>query len=295
MADCLGLSYTPLTQKHWGIDLRVVTAGKTREIRGVGTPSQVLRQASEPKRGLVLLMDEAQTVAMEDEKAAMTHTLNAIHNGELGQPVILLAGGLGTTEATFGKLGISRFRQGCVVNLGRLDAKVERAVIHDWLVLDGGTTGDVTPWIDAIARETDGWPQHIVCFTQPAAQVLQLNQGRMTDPGLTYMLRRGRDGKAEYYDGRVLGISRGNRTALAQVLVERAPSTELEEEEVLALLAQVNAPDRVQAVFDMILHKGVLAWTPSGRLAIPIPSMQDWLIRMHPPERKLGAGGLGRV
>ncbi len=289
MAECLGLSYTPLTQKHWGIDLKVVIAGKTREVRGVSTASQVLRQASTPERGVVLLLDESQNIlglAEGPHELDANSTLNAIHNGELNRPVILLAGGLSTSEAVFGRLGISRFRAGNRVNLGRLSPPSERSVIHDWLVKDGGAAGDVTPWIDTIAGKTDGWPQHIVSFTQPAAHVLRHRNGIMTQNGLAWVLEQGEVKKDDYYTGRVVGIARKHRIALSQILQGREAT--LEEDEVLELLGETTAPHKVQEVFDTILHKGVLAWTPEGALAVPIPSMEDWLVRTYAPEKKRG-------
>ena len=36
-------------------------------------------------------------------------TLDVIHNGKVGSPVVLLTAGLGMTESTYGSLGISRF------------------------------------------------------------------------------------------------------------------------------------------------------------------------------------------
>ena len=44
-----------------------------------------------------------------------------ILNGQVGRPVILLAGGLGTTEMAFESIGVSRIEDGLRVRLGPFD------------------------------------------------------------------------------------------------------------------------------------------------------------------------------
>lgn len=123
----------------------------------------------------------------------VANTLNAIHNGEIGCPVILLAGGLGTSDNVFNALGISRFIDGCIINLGQLSKSVEYAVIRDWLAKDGQAKKDVTPWIETIAKETHGWPLHIMGYVQPAAATVRKNGCELTESGLSFALRAGRE------------------------------------------------------------------------------------------------------
>ncbi len=97
-----------------------------------------------PDQGVVLILDEAQRIATfagKPYEIEVIGPLDVIHNGNLGKPAILLAAGLGTTEASFGKLGISRFSEGCVVELGALSKESERLVIEDWIKKDGKGQG----------------------------------------------------------------------------------------------------------------------------------------------------------
>ena len=205
MADCLKKPYN--LSRHWSVraGINVISAEFSGErVDIVKVASLLGKHAS--KKGLLLILDEAQrlsTLTGGPHDTASVDTLDAIHNGKLGRPVILLAGGLGSSQAAFGSLGISRFADDCIVDLGRLDHASERAVIRDWLVKDGGAKGDVTPWIDAIAAETHGWPQHIMTYAQPAAWWLRQDGGELTDAGLTYTLKRGRTSKTKYYQNRV--------------------------------------------------------------------------------------------
>ena len=149
-----------------------------------------------PKKGLLLLLDEVQTL-IDLSEGPRTHlakaTLKAIHNGQLGCPVILMSGGLGTSENAFYAMGISRFDKGCIINLGRLSEMSEREVISDWLVKDGQAKKDVTPWVDTIAAETHGWPQHIMSYAQPAAASVRRNKGELIKSGLDFALKTGRE------------------------------------------------------------------------------------------------------
>ena len=133
--------------------------------------------------------------------------VNAIHNGELERPVILIATGLGTTEEAFGTLGVSRFAKHCIVELGPLGKEAECAVLHDWLTRDGKATRDTTVWIDAITQETYGWPQHILSYVEPALDQLHANNGVMTAEGLNTVLEEGRTGRVAYYKQRAKDLA----------------------------------------------------------------------------------------
>ena len=127
-----------------------------------------------------------------DQYGIATGLLNAIHNGRLGRPVILIAAGLETTAEAFGKLGISRFEGDARVELGALGKEAEHAVLYDWITEDGKATGDTTAWIDSIAKETHGWPQHILSYVKPALDQLHADKGVMTAEGLATVLEAGR-------------------------------------------------------------------------------------------------------
>ncbi len=170
------------------------------------TPLEVLGGTKKP---LLMVLDEAQVLSTEDisptnHRSTATSLLTFIHNGNIGKPAILLAAGLGTTKASFGKLGISRFGRDCVVELGALSKKSERLVIEDWIKKDGEGQGDPSAWVDAIVQETHGWPQHIQCYADLASVYLQANGGIMTQDGLTSVLEAGHEARKAYYQGRLV-------------------------------------------------------------------------------------------
>ncbi len=171
---------------------------------------KILRRGKQP---LLLTLDEAQTLGTgnappSDHTGTAINVLDAIHNGKLNKPVVLVAAGLGTTVKAFGSLGISRFSGECLIELGALEKEAERAVIHDWLIKEGGAKGDPAAWIDAIAQETHGWPQHIVSYVEPALEQLAADNRGMTADGLNTVLEAGRNFRLAYYEQRADGFSR---------------------------------------------------------------------------------------
>ena len=282
MAATLDITITTRTQTHWEIDAKLGSGDSSYDKPGVSAVSSVLSQAVPRAAGLILELDEAQELsdfADVPETSDIKATIKAIHNGQLGRPVILLAGGLGLTKRAFKDLGVSRFRSGCLAYLGRLSADSERAVIRDWLIKGGDARGDVEPWVDAIAQETDGWPQHIINFAEPASQVIRQSRGVMTPQDLIRVLDDGRLRKDQYYKGRVEDILPKDQVLLGAIIAYSGKGAVWDPEEFREALDTRQRRDGVSGsdVADIALARGVLASTVDG-LHIPIPSMEDWLV-----------------
>ena len=283
MAQNMGESYITREHRTTTLNANVIARKTAKEKVGYATVPQLLKGIV-PNTGALLIVDEVQTIrALADcpYGPSVTTTLNAIHNGDLHRPVILLAGGLGVSEKAFSALGISRFDGGCIVNLGRLSEAAERAVTHDWLVKEGKARGDVTPWIDAIAAEAHGWPQHLMCYAQPAAKMVLSSNGELTTSGLAYALAQGRAGKVEYYRARSNDVSEAVCIALGNLLSSLPPDFELDEHTIMEALKVGQTLDGAKTDFNTLLHKGVIAKTPSRKFTVPIPSMHDWLVDQY--------------
>ncbi len=261
------------------------TEGQSSEYRGASV-LKTLKSAAQSS-GLVLVFDEAQTLHKDiggPHDSELTRQLKLIHNGKVGAPVILLAGGLGISKSVFGTFGISRFVTGCVVNLGRLSPEAEREVIRDWLVKAGGAHGalkDLTHWIDTIAAETYGWPQHIQTYAPPAARWLRETGGTLTEQVPAEVLAKGHESKIECYESRVEGTKLIYRETLANLLLQKGPNASFREEELITAFHRVGGPGDAAAVFQHALYKGVVVERGDGRFAIPIPSMHTWMVQEY--------------
>ena len=246
----------------------------------VRTTLEILRRGDDP---LLLELDEAQMLQTTihplppDQFGIATGLLKSIHNGELGKPVILVAAGLGTTVDAFGTLGISRFEKDALVQLGAVGKEAEHAVLHDWLTKDGKATGDTWGWIDAIAQETHGWPQHILSYVGPALDRLYTDNGVMTAEGLNAVLEEGRTGRAVYYKQRARGFSIQQCHSLAKLFANVPRGGSLELEDIMMSLTQDHGVEKARGIFHRALHKGILD-ERDNCFAVPVPSMHDWLV-----------------
>ena len=246
-------------------------------------PDEILHAIGGGEEPLLLKLDEAQTLQKTvpplppDQYGIATGLLNAIHNGTLQRPVILIAGGLGTTGEAFRSLGISRFARRARVELGALGKDTERAVLHDWLTKEGKATGDTTAWIDAIAQETHGWPQYILSYVDPALDQLEADKGVMTADGLVTVLEAGRALRTAYYRERVEDFDEEHLHIFANVIAAVPLGGSTTGSTIMAPLTQEYGSEEAKALFRRALYCGMLH-KQAGRYAVPIPSMHDWLV-----------------
>ena len=258
--------------------------GHERELSGLAV-SEIIRKAAR-RRGLILVLDEIQGLRrLADSSsavaAATAECLDQIHNGRIGAPVVLLAGGLGTSERVLSALEISRFRANCLHQLAPLEPEEARSVIRDWLVKDGGaasTDAQLAHWIDVLAAECHGWPQHLQIYAQPAAAWVQNNKGVLTGDIPEQVLALARRFRSEYYHQRASVLNWQDRSVLADFLAQKDPSDPMLENDLIAAFSRDRSSEEARKVFDGLVRKGVVAETPDGRYRIPVPSMRRWLV-----------------
>ncbi len=237
-----------------------------------------------------MILDEAQHLGEDSRvtgkyKDDVRDLLNQIHNGNLGKPVILLAGGLGMTFKALEALGISRIAKKCKFNMGPLEEGVARGVIQDWIKEEGKAQGDTTAWVDAIAKETCRWPQHIIAYTEPAADHLKEKGRKMTGAGLATVLEQGRENRREYYEGRMAEFVSEERTSFAQIISSVPQDRPLKKTEILAHLAKEYGEEKAKDLFFRSVQKGVFYYSAKVvDYSVPIPSMRDWLLENYLPK-----------
>ncbi len=253
--------------------------------RKASTPLAGLKEGTTP---LLLLLDEAQELIDIPSEPPLPFMrakslLTSIHNGRVTRPVILIAAGLGGTGEAFTRLAMSRSGKGYQIDLAPLRKTPTRAVIQDWLIEEGGAKGDPTIWIDAIAPETHGWPQHIMAYVEPAIDYLKAHTGQMTPAGLDAVIHEGREARKEYYEGRVSEFIVEERETLARALARPGPN-EFRYTDILESLSKDVGSERAEQIFVRALHKGVID-KQRGYFVVPIPSMYDWLQQEYGPGR----------
>ncbi len=274
--------------------------GKAEERYGPATRMLLKQHVVGLRKGLLLTLDEVQDLsaygAIPERRTAIMDVLNVIRNAKVGGPVVLLAGGQGNSMSVLGTFGMSRLLGGCLHNLGILDASAERRVICDWII-KGGQVRTAHPrhlgrWIDAIAAETDGWPQHIHSFAPQAAWWLRRHGSFMSETVPDEVMASGRAQKRAYYAQRIATINPPYCGSLAE-FVKRDPSVAGWDMRHIIRTFQdvVLREDAPMGVFHEAVRKGVLA--RAGRLyCIPIPSMHRRLTDAYADRSEdVGDGG----
>ncbi len=284
MVQAIGKSYTISRSLSGGLEAKILHASAAKELAGDASPAEVLSHLAPPE-GVILKLDEAQKLhkVLPQNIEGTTDTLDMIHNGEIGKPVILLAGGLGTTKDILKTLDVSRFGDGCSHEIGPLNKKAERAVITDWLTIAGGARGDVSAWVNTITEKTHAWPQHMVCYSRRARDVLILTGGGMSNDGLREVLQQGEKARNSYYEARMEGVTREDREIIAQVLSTKDPTEPLLKTEVIEALRTRHTHQAAEDMFKDLLHRGVLAQTKEGDYQIPTPSFHRWFTEGYGP------------
>ncbi len=251
------------------------------------------------ERGLLLVVDEAQHLFAyrdADYYPELVGQLNAIHNGEIGAPVMLLAAGLSTLEAAFGEYGVSRFDEDCRIYLQRLNPDSARAVIRDYLTISGGVRGqqvELHDWVYKLEQHTQRWPAHIAAWGEKAAAILQANGSRLTAEAWETLERRGRQRDNVYYASRLVGVAQADIDVLGRLLSRKERGAILYEREVFAALAEDRTEAEIRHVFQRVLEKGILAYNLDRNLVVPIPSMHYWLLNRYQEMRKSIAPTVG--
>ncbi len=269
--------------KVGGGSVRVGISGNGEaEVSAERSPQTVKNLLQGSKNPLLLTLDEAQILGKENEFPAdrirtVRHVLNDVHNGKLDRPVIFIAAGLGTTVDAFSSLGVSRFEGRCLVTLGALGKEAERAVLRDWLTKEGLAKGDPSSWIDSIAKETYGWPQHILSYVDPALKQLGADKREMTAEGLNAVLEAGRAKRGAYYEQRVRGFDEEHRQTFASLFVDLPLGGSITGNAIRSSLTQEYGVAQADKLFRRAARQGAID-ERRGRYVIPVPSMQDWLV-----------------
>ncbi len=286
LAQTFGKSYVTRKQTATNLDAKVLSREYIKEVAGDSSVIQVLQKLI-PDHGVVLILDEAQKIDVfvgKPVESEVISLLERIHNGKLDQPAILLAAGLGTTKASFGKLGISRFGRNCVVELGALSKESERLVIEDWIQKKGRGQGDPSAWVDTIARETHGWPQHIQCYADLASEYLKANDGVMTADGLSSILEAGHEDRKVYYKQRVDDLEPDEIQCLAGSILDRSVGHPTPRLQIMSAFIDNYGDSKAEKLFKKFVSKGILEKREMG-YSVPIPSMHTWLKETYTRER----------
>ncbi len=248
----------------------------------VSTVRELMRQREEQSKPLLLFLDEAQTAA-GDLPNGKSSILPNLHAGN-ARNVALIAGGLSDSEATFNRLGVSRFGSESVRTLQPLDEENVLDALDAFLA--NNAFGIECDGYDMALRqlvvdESFGWPQHLTNVLRSLGEELIKVGGRLAECDLHAIQQASQARREDYYARRINTIPspllhevisvlpKGQGTTSYTVLsaVERAYKTHP--------LIEKELP--YDDAYDALLHCGVLQKDTIENLTVPIPSMHDYI------------------
>ena len=264
------------TRREFGVGW--LKAGRTREhARHTGRLFALLLASSHTRMwrdvALLLTIDELQTVRPNGLAA-----LRVLHEGDHGCPMLVVGIGLQHTPAVLAGSsatpGISRLAQ--VIRLRPLQYDDAVDAIECNLLALGHTVPKTC--LQALAKASQGFPQHIHGYLAAALQAIDEHGGLNEGPSLQSALQAGQQARIDYYDSR-LRLLQGIKPmqALAATMNQRDTSALAIEDAALELdTAGFNG----QEALDKAIVHGVLAEDPPGSISFGIPSFHGYMVEL---------------
>ncbi len=241
---------------------------------------------------LVVFVDEAQNIPVTRTTRDL---LDCLHRDSQGIPLVAVFFGLSDTLDVLRQCGLSRFAADRVVNLEPLS--MAEAVSSFRRLLDSYYTGSQeqkSDWANALAKLSQGWPQHVNRIGVAAGRVIRANQGQLMPSLLEQALAKGEEQKNAYYSSRIeagssrswiykqLAVTAGSKKG------ELAGTLSCDEIDLLTEAVRERKNETVEEFLSNALHAGILAPVQGmpDQYKIPIPSLADYLrsLPVEPPQ-----------
>ena len=222
---------------------------------------------------LVLTIDELQTI----QPSGLT-ALRVLHEGDHGCPMLVVGIGLQHTPSVLAGSsdtpGISRLAQ--IIQLRPLPHDDALDAIKGNLQVLGHTIPEASA--DALAKASQGFPQHIHGYLAAALQAIEEHGSLQEGPSLQAALQAGHQARTDYYDSR-LRLLQGIKPmqTLAGAMDQRG-TIALAIEDAVAELDKAGFNGK-EALDKAIAH-GVLAEDSPGAVSFGIPSFHGYMVAL---------------
>jgi len=283
-----------ITTTYGGGISSVISAGAERSKKDAGmsampTFATILPLLKKRLNGkpVVLFLDEAQD-AVGDRPNGTNSLIQELHKGHSG-PFLLIAGGLSDSKSVFKQIGISRFGRNRLHALGLLSGAEVREAAEDFLAneeygIDCGPPAIRQQWVEALADESKGWPQHLTNAFCGAAEEIIKADGSLGNANLAAALKSSREYRESYYKARIEGVP---LKLIADIYAAMPDSGGLGYDEIgkvidRAYRSRSGMSGRLpqEKAFDELLHRGVLQDCMPERFDAPIPSLRKYVFAL---------------
>ncbi len=288
-----------------GVDLR--------DERHLPPPSDVLTALGKTLcaggRPLLLLVDEAQRLALITDPGAVARAMDAVqdlHDGTHRLPVVTVYAGLSPTAGALGDMGVSRGSIRRCVELDRLVPEESLAVALGTLraLHVAGSTPELERWARSAVAASDDWPQHLTNTLAACCRELLEHDGDAARGDLGRAIRDAVATREESYVARRRALDRTHHALGARAIGACMARGTLDRDGLVGALlhalrngapdvSEEDAPAAAGALFNNALHCGMLRETAAadGTYECPIPSFRTHLERYAARPAVHGASG----
>ena len=256
----------------------------SKTIAGTQTVSGALRDVLTTDAKLVLILDEAQHLAEHSSESAgisIRDTLNDIVYGRTGRRVVLLLGGLSHTWTALRDRGVSRLRRGCDRRLKRVQQGTAKEILRSWLPAVGCADEHRDAWVATLLPLADNWPKHLVACAAAAAEHFAVSDSDPTPASIETVKQAVQLEKDVFYNQRARGIPGHSLAAIGMLVGTWGLQETFRENVILEVLSiDPERPSRMlpQQCYEALIKQGVLTEDLAGKLMVPIPSMEHFLM-----------------
>ena len=229
-------------------------------------------------KALVLLVDELQAI-----DANAISTLQVLHEGLSGCPILLVGFGLNHTAARLASFpdsqGISRIATPVV--LQSLDV-TETYDVFDKTLEQLGHRDVPAKSMDELVEASQGFPQHVNGYLNGAHRAL-LQHGHLEGKSIEEALRYGGERRVDYYNQRLATEHLHRPMTTLVAAMEQDRPTPLNYHDALKLLEQAGFGKR--ELEGAIAH-GALSCDSDDRVSFGIPSFHSYMVDLLAKERR---------
>lgn len=259
---------------------------------------------------LLLLIDEVQDIGkrfvpristnepMSHEQQRIDENLKWLHEGSHGLPIVPLFGGLANSADIINSVGPTRLSANSIHTLQRFGNDTITELFDKFmdqyltdLKLPSDVRGD---WLEAMKRDTHGWPMHCNHFLKAIGGEVQRCDWEADKCNLDHIRRQAAGSRFEYYQNRLEGVTQDRQGVISYLLESiRKTGPQIEDEIIETLsncppIANAKSPTRWQkpspgveakAFFDHLVHKGVIQ-KDDDEFSCPIPSLASHMAAM---------------
>ncbi len=191
-----------------------------------------------------------------------------LHEGRVGDiPILPVFAGLGYLHSHLQREGINISRYAdegrCIHTLGRLSTADCQAMFEGWLrhFNVAAPAGMLDGWLDALVRDSQGWPMHTNGFLRMLAGALAASDApaSLAAADIDAVRRVAAVDRATYYNGRYRGFIQDNVRWAGRAMAALAAEGALLAEDATAIIQEVAPPGgHAPALFDALLERGFL-------------------------------------